>query len=291
MFNEGIPKEKQIDKGKNLDMKSIVKILIIAGACAATGAHAAHPAYDTLIAHRGESFDAPENTLVAYRMAVERGFGFECDVYLSSDGRVFSFHDRNLKRTTGIDMDCCDASWEEVVSKVDAGAWKGEKWRGVRPALLEEILPLARDGRYIYLEVKTGCEIIPYIKKAIDAQNAASAANMLFISFSEDVCKRLKETFPDYKVFLLAGEIDAGEAVAKLRTLGIDGLDVWFDANTVTGEYAQTLRDAGFELHVWTCDRLEHTLAAFAAGAQSVTTNCAQKQLDEYLKRGERQTD
>ena len=59
------------------------------------------PGYDTLIAHRGESVDAPENTLPAYKTAVERGFGFECDIYLSKDGRVFTFHDRNLKRTTG----------------------------------------------------------------------------------------------------------------------------------------------------------------------------------------------
>ena len=43
---------------------------------------AAEPAHDTLIAHRGGS-DAPENTLPAFKTAVERGFGFECDVYLS----------------------------------------------------------------------------------------------------------------------------------------------------------------------------------------------------------------
>ena len=42
------------------------------------------PGYDTLIAHRGESVDAPENTLPAYKTAVERGFGFECDIYLSN---------------------------------------------------------------------------------------------------------------------------------------------------------------------------------------------------------------
>jgi glycerophosphoryl diester phosphodiesterase len=43
----------------------------------------AEPDFATLIAHRGESFDAPENTLVAYKTAVDRGFGFECDIYLS----------------------------------------------------------------------------------------------------------------------------------------------------------------------------------------------------------------
>lgn len=62
---------------------------VIAWSLLAGSVFAAEPAFDTLIAHRGESVDAPENTLPAYRMAVERGFGFECDVYLSSDGLAF----------------------------------------------------------------------------------------------------------------------------------------------------------------------------------------------------------
>ena len=114
---------------------------ILAG-CATTSV----PDYDTLIAHRGESKDAPENTLPAYQMAVDRGFGFECDVYLSSDNRVFSFHDTNLKRTTGVDMPCRKASWEKTVSKIDAGKWKGDEWKGTRPALLEDLTPETLDA-------------------------------------------------------------------------------------------------------------------------------------------------
>ena len=67
-------------------------------ALAAFALSAAEPGYTTLISHRGESHDAPENALPAYRTAVERGFGFECDVYLSKDGRVFTFHDSTLSR-------------------------------------------------------------------------------------------------------------------------------------------------------------------------------------------------
>ena len=70
------------------------------------------PAQDTLISHRGESVDAPENTLPACKSAVDRGFGFECDVYLSKDGRVFTFHDNTLTRTTGgaNTNKCCDVT-------------------------------------------------------------------------------------------------------------------------------------------------------------------------------------
>ena len=75
-------------------------LALFATALCALGAFPAEPGHGTLIAHRGESVDAPENTLPAFKTAVERGFGFECDVYLSKDGRVFTFHDRNLTRTT-----------------------------------------------------------------------------------------------------------------------------------------------------------------------------------------------
>ena len=113
------------------------------------------PSSETLIAHRGESFDAPENTLPAYRMAVDRGFGFECDIYLSKDKRLFTFHDTDLKRTTaGANTNACTSvDWEGTVSKLNVGGWG--KWKGsafdpTRPALLEEVLALARPGRKIY---------------------------------------------------------------------------------------------------------------------------------------------
>ena len=138
------------------------------------------PAYDNLIAHRGESHDAPENTLPAYRTAVERGFGFECDIYLSKDKKLFTFHDGNLTRTTGgaHTEACTAASWDETVSKVNVGGWgkwKGSKFDPTRPALLSEVLDLARDGRWIYVEVKgNNPEWVPYIKAEFAKSRSAN---------------------------------------------------------------------------------------------------------------------
>ena len=118
-----------------------IRLIATAGAVAALAgcATAKEPAYDTLIAHRGESKDAPENTLPAYRTAVERGFGFECDIYLARDKRLFTFHDGNLTRTTaGANTNrCTNVDWEETVSKVNVGGWgkwKGSKFDPTRPA-------------------------------------------------------------------------------------------------------------------------------------------------------------
>ena len=262
---------------------------ILAG-CATT----AVPDYDTLIAHRGESKDAPENTLPAYQMAVDRGFGFECDVYLSSDNRVFSFHDTNLKRTTGVDMPCRKASWEKTVSKIDAGKWKGDQWKGTRPALLEEILTLARDGRQIYIEVKgNDADVVPYIKEILAKQSQATPRNVLFIAFGKHTCQELKKYMPEYRVYWLVGAkrgrngpaIPAAEVIDTLKELGVDGVDQHFVPDVVTADYIAEIRAAGFEYHSWTIDALDTACLAFSRGAQTVTTNCAKKLLDEYHAR------
>ena len=272
---------------------------VAVSAMAASAAVKVEPGYATLISHRGESHDAPENTLPAYRTAVERGFGFECDVYLSKDGRVFTFHDGTLTRTTaGANTNkCADVAWDEI-EKLDVGAWgkwKGSKFEGTRPALLEEVLALARDGRQVYVEVKPGPEIVPYIKKVFAAQKNATPRNTLFISFNAETCKALKAEMPEYTVYWLSSSslrvngkyvpVRVDEIVAKLKSIGADGLDIHFDPKVVTAEFVQAVENAGFSVHVWTVDDLGSALEAFRRGAKTVTTNCAKKLLDEYRRR------
>jgi glycerophosphoryl diester phosphodiesterase len=263
----------------------------MAAGCCTVG----RPGYDTLIAHRGESVDAPENTLPAYKTAVEHGFGFECDVYLSKDGRVFTFHDGNLKRTTGgaNTNRCADVTWSEI-SRLDVGnwgRWKDSRFKGTRPALLEEVLALARDGRQVYVEVKPGPEIVPAIKDVFAAQEKATPRNTLFISFNEKTCKALKAAMPDYRVYWLVSPkkgtafATADGIVAKLMELGVDGVDINYDPSIITDDFIKAVRMAGFECHVWTVDSLDHAMEAFRRGAQTVTTNCAKALLDEYLAR------
>ena len=209
----------------------------------------AKPDYTTFICHRGESHDAPENTLPAYKMAVDRGFGFECDIYLSADKRVFTFHDRDLKRTTdgACTKKCAEANWETEISKADVGGWgkwKGSKYSPTRPALLEEVLALARDGRQIYVEVKPGPEIVPYIKDVFAKQKTATPKNALFIAFNRKTCKKLKELMPEYKVYWLTGAnvgpkgarkpVTAEYIIEGIKETGADGVDCQFNSKVIT---------------------------------------------------------
>lgn len=280
-------------------MNKVLLAFAAAGFAALSGCKTANvPAHDTLISHRGESVDAPENTMHAFRMAVERGFGFECDVYLSADKQVFTFHDGDLSRTSGgaCTKKCAEASWKDEISKVDVGGWgkwKGSKYSPTRPALLSELLELAVDGRQIYVEVKSGPEIVPYIKEIFAKQTKATPKNVLFISFGNATCRELKRLMPEYRVYWLSGArkgwksdspaITTADVIKALKETCADGVDIHFDPSIITADFIKTVKDAGYEFHVWTINDLARAELAFSRGAETVTTDCAKKLLDEYV--------
>ena len=275
----------------------IVRCLSLVAVAALAGCATVQPSPKSLIAHRGESADAPENTLPAFRLAVDRGFGFECDLYLSKDGRVFTFHDRTLARTTGGANTSAvgDVSWEETLSKLDVGSWgkwAESQYKGTRPALLEDVLALARNGRRIYLEIKSGPEIVPVIKAVLSAQKNATPRNVLFIAFSKEVCASVKDLLPDYTVYWLAGvrvgkgnaarAVTEAEIVAGAREARADGVDLQFDPDVIDKAFVAEVKKAGLSFHVWTIDTLPEAMRAFAVGADTVTTNRAKDLYEEY---------
>lgn len=110
-----------------------------------------------LIAHRGASGYAPENTLAAFRKAVAMGLGFiETDLQLSRDARFVAIHDDTVNRTTNGQGSVHDLTLTEL-RRLDAGSWFGSSFTGERIPTLEEILEFAkRHDVVFYLELKPG---------------------------------------------------------------------------------------------------------------------------------------
>ena len=83
-----------------------------------------------IIAHRGASYDAPENTLAAITLAWKRNAdAVEIDVYLSRDKKIVVIHDQDTARTTGHHGLVHEQTWAQL-RMLDAGAWKAPKWKG-----------------------------------------------------------------------------------------------------------------------------------------------------------------
>src|SRR6187431_238635 len=109
-----------------------------------------------IVAHRGASADAPENSLSAMKLAWEQGAdAIELDLWLSKDGKLIVFHDADTKRIGGVDRKITEYTAAEA-AQVDIGKWKGEKFAGEKLPALEPILATVPAGKRIVLELKSG---------------------------------------------------------------------------------------------------------------------------------------
>src|SRR6202041_194213 len=108
-----------------------------------------------VIAHRGASGHAPENTLAAYERAVQLGAGFiETDLHLTRDARFVAIHDATLERTTNGRGKVSDFTLAEL-RRLDNGLWYDRQYMGQRLPTLEDILEFGRTRDVVfYLEVK-----------------------------------------------------------------------------------------------------------------------------------------
>lgn len=131
-------------------MRRIVPIIFLV--FMATGAAMAGDV--TIIAHRGASGHAPENTLAAFRMAVEaKADYFELDCRLTKDDKVVVSHDADLERTGGDKTEIADMTLAEIETK-EVGAWFAPEFRGEKMPTLAQALAAASPECGVYVEIK-----------------------------------------------------------------------------------------------------------------------------------------
>ncbi len=173
-----------------------------------------NPNYPLIIAHRGASALAPENTFAAFRRAIEDGAeGIEFDVRLTKDRVPVIFHDSTLKRICGIKKKVSKVSFEELKS-LDAGSWFNERSRLLtnerfsqeRIPSLNELLSFLDDfpGK-IYIELKAKESNINAISDSVCAEIISSKllSQIIVKSFNLDVVARIRKVCPDVKVAAL----------------------------------------------------------------------------------------
>ena len=108
----------------------------------------------TVMAHRGLSADAPENTLYAFSDAISVGADFiELDVQQTRDGVLVVMHDSNLKRTTGVNKDIWDVDYADI-QNLDAGSWFDPAYANARIPTLEETLQFVDKRAKLNIEIK-----------------------------------------------------------------------------------------------------------------------------------------
>ena len=234
-----------------------------------------------LIAHRGASHDAPENTLAAFRLAWEQGAdGIEGDFRLSRDGEIVCLHDATTSRTAKIDLVVADATIAELRT-LDVGRWKGTDWAGERIPTLREVLATVPPGKKLFIELKSGPEILLPLA-AVLAESGLKPEQAAIFAFDEELIAASRELFPrnkrlwitDYKRDWLGGswKPSTGEILRTLERTGVDGLASKAH-RAIDTAFVQALRAAGMELHVWTVDAPRSAARFLALGVDSIITN------------------
>jgi glycerophosphoryl diester phosphodiesterase len=236
-----------------------------------------------IIAHRGESFLAPENTLAAFNLAWKLGANVvELDVRLTADGHLIVCHDDDTKRTTGRKLLIHQSTLAEL-RQLDAGAWKGAQWAGQRLPTLAEVLDTVPDGRRLFVEVKVGPEAVPALKKAVET-SSKRAEQVVVISFDRAVIAEVNRQMPKHQAMLILNvqpkkhkdrrPPTVAEVVAAACEVKADGVALSNDPS-LDCPYVERLRRSGLKVNVWTVDSPEVARRLIELGVSSVTTNRA----------------
>jgi glycerophosphoryl diester phosphodiesterase len=122
-----------------------------------------------IVAHRGFSARAPENTLAAFELGWKNQTdACELDVYLTVDGKTVVIHDKDTKRTAGVNLDVAKSTQAELTA-IDVGTWKGKEWAKEKIPTLEQALATMPKGKQrFFIEIKCGAEIVPELKRILE---------------------------------------------------------------------------------------------------------------------------
>lgn len=235
-----------------------------------------------IVAHRGASHDAPENTLAAFRLAWEQGAdAIEGDFYLTSDRQIICSHDARTKRTAGVDLEIAKTSLSDL-RKLDVGAWKGEKFKGEQMPTLEEVLGIVPTGKKLLIEIKCGSEIVPVLKTLL-AASTLKPEQTVVICFDDKVIRETRRQIPHIKAYWLVGykkDKETGvfkpsteSVLAKLKEIDAHGLDTQAERAVVVKEFVDKLRAAKLECHAWTINDPDLARHFQGLGFDSITTD------------------
>lgn len=224
------------------------------------------------VAHRGASREAPENTLAAFRCALDaKSPAVECDVQRTRDGRLVVIHDQTLDRTTDGRGSVAALTFEEL-RRFDAGSWFGPAFAGERVPSLDEVLDLVRGRAFVLLEIKNGPlfyeGIEPQVAEALHRHGMADAA--LVMSFDHPAVRTMRAVAPEVATAIIysarlvdpAGAARGAEADALCPGWGLVTAGVVADAH-----------EAGLGVFPWTIDEEAAMRRCLAWGADGVTSN------------------
>lgn len=211
-----------------------------------------------IIAHRGLSKYYPENTLIAYKKAYEKGIKYvECDISFTKDDIPVLLHDNKVDRTSNKKGKINKYSLEEL-KKLDFGSWLNISFKDERIPTLEEFLELCKELELIpYIEIKPIKNkklIVKYCKIIIDIVNKIDYHNIVFISFSLDILKEINKYY-EYRLGLITKKLNKNQLLKFIKIRNdINNLFIDHFNKKISEKIINLCKFKNIDLELWTIE-------------------------------------
>lgn len=227
-----------------------------------------------IIAHRGASSEAPENTLAAFQLAMDQGCdGIELDIHLTKDGKLVVIHDENIKRTTNGEGIVGEMTAAEL-KKYDAGSWFSRKYKGEKIPLLEEVFEIVPREILINIEIKNIPSFYQGIEKKLsDFLNRSNRMDQVLVSSFDYLCLyRLKQMNPAIKIGLLYYEnFQDYFGLANHFGLPVESMQPSF--KTLQEHDVRIAIESGLKIFPWTVNSKSNMEKMIRYGVTGIITN------------------
>jgi len=224
-----------------------------------------------IIAHRGVSFNLPENSLPAFEASWELGVdGIEGDFHLTKDGEIVCIHDDDTERVCKTKAIIQNSTLQDL--KELELSYEGDSNLNLKIPTISEVIQAIPYGKKFFIEIKCGTEIILPLLSQLSG-SSMSSDDVVIISFDSKVIKALKELEPKYKALLLYS-CEEGRDIDKLID---EASKIKANGISTDNENSKTLVkkiiNSGLEYHSWTIDDKDTAVKLLQWGSSSITTN------------------
>jgi glycerophosphoryl diester phosphodiesterase len=220
-----------------------------------------------VIAHRGASHDAPENTLAAFRRAAdERADLVELDVQESSDGVVVVAHDSDLMKVGSSPLKIWEATADEL-RQVDIGSYRSAEFKDERVPTLAEALEACRGKSRVNIELKEYGHGQRLAERVVEIVEAAGMQDQIVtMSLSRELVAAMKRLRPEWTSGLLTAK-----AIGDLSGLAVDFLAV--ESGMATRRFIRLAHAAGKPVYVWTVNDPQRMIRMIGLGVDGLITD------------------
>lgn len=231
-------------------------------------------------AHRGDSINAPENTIAAFESAITHYADWiELDLKQTKDGVIVVMHDSNLKRTAGINKNIWEVTYDEI-KNLDVGAWFSEEFVGEKIPTLDEVIKHVNGRAKLNIELKpTGYEK-DFEKEVIRIIKENNIEEQCVItSLKYNTLKRVKEIAPEIKTIFVSGVAYGNLADLKYA----DGFSI--EQNFITKKLVNSIKNKEKDLYVWTVNNMKMIEKMIELGVDNIITDNPLKAKETIYKK------